>query len=72
MNFEGWGVYIDSSSNWSGLVLKGPGVEPRGGVFLGNPKHFGREDWGTLGKIRGITTPPEESDYARRSPWDLQ
>ena len=40
MNFEGWGVYIDFSSNWSGLVLKGPGVEPRGGVFLGNPKHF--------------------------------
>ena len=27
------------------------------GVFLGNPKDSGREDWGTLGKIRGITTP---------------
>ena len=28
------------------------------GVFLGNPKDSGREDWGTLGNIRGITTPP--------------
>ena len=27
-------------------------------MFLGNPKDSGREDWGTLGKIRGITTPP--------------
>ena len=28
------------------------------GVFLGNPKDSVWEDWGTLGKIRGITTPP--------------
>ena len=27
------------------------------GVFLGNPKHSVWEDWSTLGKIRGITTP---------------
>ena len=26
------------------------------GVFLGNPKDSVWEDWGTLGKIRGITT----------------
>ncbi len=25
-------------------------------VFLGNSKDSGGEDWGTLGKIRGITT----------------
>ena len=36
-------------------VLKG-GVF-KGRVFLGNPKDSGREDWGTLGKIRGISTP---------------
>ena len=29
-----------------------------GGGTLGNPEDSGREDWGTLGKIRGITTPP--------------
>ena len=39
-------------------VLKGPGVEPRGGGgTLGNPKDSVWEDWGTLGKIRGITNP---------------
>ena len=27
-------------------------------MFLGSPKDSGREDWGTVGKIRGITTPP--------------
>ena len=26
-------------------------------MLLGNPKGSGGEDWGTLGKIRGITTP---------------
>ena len=26
-------------------------------MFLGNPKDSGWEDWGTLGKIRGIITP---------------
>ena len=29
---------------------------PREGVFLGNPEDSVWEDWGTLGKIRGITT----------------
>ena len=28
----------------------------RGGVQGENPEDSGREDWGTLGKIRGITT----------------
>ena len=28
------------------------------GVFLGNPEDCVWEDWGTLGKIREITTPP--------------
>ena len=38
-------------------VLKGPGGVQGEGVLLGKPKDSGREDWGTLGKIRGITTP---------------
>ena len=29
-------------------------------MLLGNPKDSVWEDWGTLGKIREITTPPEE------------
>ena len=38
-------------------VLKGGGGGEKGeGVFLRNPKDSGGEDWGTLGKIRGITT----------------
>ena len=37
--------------------LRGGGVQGEG-VFLGKPKDSGREDWGTLGKIWGITTPP--------------
>ena len=38
-------------------VLKGPGGCVQGeGVFLGNHKNCVWEDWGTLGKIRGITT----------------
>ena len=39
-------------------VLKGPGgVEPRGGGVPGEPfSDSVWEDWGTLGKIRGITT----------------
>ena len=37
-------------------VLK-RGVSNGKGVFLGNPKDSGQEDWGTLGNIRGITTP---------------
>ena len=41
----------------NGRVLKGPGVVQGEGVFLGNPKDSVWEDWGTLGKIRGITTP---------------
>ena len=36
-------------------VLKG-GVSKGEGVFLGNPEDSVWEDWGTLGKIRGITT----------------
>ena len=32
---------------------------PFGGCSWGNPKDSVWEDWGTLGKIRGITTPPE-------------
>ena len=39
-----------------GWVLKGPGVFKERGVFLGNPKDSVWEDWGTLRKIRGITT----------------
>ena len=27
-------------------------------MLLGKPKDSGREDWGTLGEIKGITTPP--------------
>ena len=33
----------------------------RGGVFLTNPKDSVWKDWGTLGKIRGITTPLKNS-----------
>ena len=36
-------------------VLKGPGVS-KGKRELGNPKDSVWEDWGTLGKIRGITS----------------
>ena len=36
-------------------VLKGPGGVQGEGVFLGNPEDSVWEDWGTLGKIRGIT-----------------
>ena len=36
-------------------------TSPRQGVFPGNPKDFVWEDWGTLGNIRGITTPPPET-----------
>ena len=39
-------------------VLKGGGVQ-REGVFLGNHEDSVWEHWGTLGKIRGITTPPK-------------
>ena len=38
-------------------VLKGEGLF-KGRGYLGNPKDSVWEDWGTLGKIRGITTPP--------------
>ena len=52
----------DSHSIWPKYfcrVLKGPrGVEGEG-VFLGNPKDSGREDWGTLGNM-------EESYYIWR------
>ena len=34
-----------------GFIVQGEGV------FLGNLKDSVWEDWGTLGKIRGITTP---------------
>ena len=34
-------------------VLKGGGVSK-----VRNPEDSGREDWGTLGKMRGITNPP--------------
>ena len=35
------------------------GVEPKGGGgTLGNPEDSGWEDWGTLGKTRGISAPP--------------
>ena len=37
------------------VVLKGPGVVQGKGVFLGNPEDSVWEDWGTLGKTRGIT-----------------
>ena len=36
--------------------FKGGGVQAEG-VFLGKPEDSGREEWGTLGKIRGITNP---------------
>ena len=38
---------------------------PRGGGNWGTLRIL-REDWGTLGKIRGITTPPWESYYFGR------
>ena len=43
--------------------LKGPGGVQGEGVFLtvGNPLGIPREDWGTLGKIRGITTTPKQN-----------
>ena len=40
-------------------VLKGPGVWTKGrGWNPGKPLRISRDDWGRLGKIRGITTPP--------------
>ncbi len=48
MFFFGGGVRIDGL-NESTL---------QDGVFLGNPEDSAWEDWGTVGKIRGITTPP--------------
>ena len=44
----------ETNSNYR--VLKG-GVSKRRGQPA-NPEDSGREDWGTLGKIRGITTTP--------------
>ena len=38
--------------------LRVPGCLRGGGVFLGNPEDSVWEDWGTLGKIKGITTAP--------------
>ena len=38
--------------------LDGLEVFKGGRGSLGNPKDSVWEDWGTLGKIRGITTPP--------------
>ena len=47
-------------SSWR-VLFRVPGWNPGEGVFLGNPLRIPREDLGTLGKIRGITTPLEES-----------
>ena len=59
-----------SPSNWSFLELLGPfiigflrGGCPRGGVW--GTLRIPREDWGTLGKIRGITTVVSEEIF-----WD--
>ena len=39
-------------------------VEPRGGGITEGFRDIPREDWGTLGKIRGITTPPKQNPIA--------
>ncbi len=36
------------------------------GVFLGNPEDSGREDWGTLGKIREDHHPLETESYYKK------
>ena len=46
---------MGSTDGFIGRVLRG--VQGNGGNW-GNPKDSYREDWGTLGKIRGITTTP--------------
>ncbi len=55
-------------------ILKGPGVSQGEGVFLGNPLGIPRERLGnlkgTLGKIRGITTPgPGRESYFKLQGW---
>ena len=42
-------------------VSGGPVCRVLKGVFRGKPKDSVWEDWGTLGKIKEITTAPEES-----------
>ena len=44
--------------NLVGFSFRVPGREKGGGGGnVGNPKNSYREDWGTFGMIRGITTP---------------
>ena len=43
------------------------GSVPGEGVFLGKRKDSVWEDWGTLGKIRGITTPLKNPIIIARS-----
>ena len=50
--------------------LHGGGVQAQG-VFLGKPEDSGWEDWGTLGKIRGITTPPKRILFSLHHSWLL-
>ena len=58
--------FFCSAPNYPQLVgflrVKGGCVQGEG-VLLGNPKDSVWEDWGTLGKIGEITTPPEELYY---------